>query len=152
MRLKLLLTASRLHDRITPCLRELEHHRLLKQTKPLHLTYCILRSLRGIKDDKCLPFRLQVLFSDDIEDGAVLREDGFERSFEKWYFYRFFEVPDLLARGGGMLIELGRCRKKEAVDCRIEDGMDSNGRMNERMDWWTYVDTVHMKRVELVLA
>lgn len=83
MRLKLLLIAALLDNRITFRLGEIQYHRLSKQIKPLYFADSVGGGLDGVEDDERLALSLQAGLCDDFHDGAIVFEDFGERFFQR---------------------------------------------------------------------
>lgn len=71
MRLQLLVTPLSQNSRITPRLRIIQHHGLLKEFEPIDLLDGIRSRLHIIKDNECLALGLQVRLGDYVDDGAI---------------------------------------------------------------------------------
>ena len=76
MHLELVLVAGESHGGITPRLRVVQDHGLVKELEALHLADCAFGRLDAVEDDECLAFGLHVGLGHQIHDVAVFREDG----------------------------------------------------------------------------
>lgn len=101
VRVKLFLVA-RLEDRgIAPGPRQRQVHGLLEQLEALDLVDSGLGGFRLVEDDKGLALGLEVGLGDDVDDVAVLGEDGAQGLLEDVGLDALFEVAHVDAVGGG---------------------------------------------------
>jgi hypothetical protein len=75
MSLQIRFVALHLHQRITPRLCILHHHRLIKQLKALYILQGSCRRINVVKDDECLAAPLDALFGYNVDDVAVVAKD-----------------------------------------------------------------------------
>ena len=76
MHLELVLIAGEFHGGVTPCLRIVQDHRLVKELEALHLADRAFGRLDAVEHDERLAFGLHVRLGHKIHDVAVFREDG----------------------------------------------------------------------------
>lgn len=102
MRLELgaLLAGIPFHSRVTACLSEREHHGLVEERERLDFLDGLFCRGGGVEDNESLAFGFEVLLGDEVDDGAVLREDGGKGLLEEWDLDRLFKVADLEGRQG----------------------------------------------------
>lgn len=86
MVLELFVVAGRLDGSIASGSGQRDLHWLLEQLEPLHLLNGLDRGLGAVEDDKCLSFGFQVRLCDDVNDVAILGEDGLERLSQRLGF------------------------------------------------------------------
>lgn len=95
MHLKL-LGSPLAHNRcIAPRLCEIQHHGFPQQIETVYLLDGARGGFDVVKHNKRLPFRLQVLLGDDVDDLAIFGEDRAERLLQLVDLDSFFEVADL---------------------------------------------------------
>jgi hypothetical protein len=95
MILKLPLIARSLNRSITPRLRKLQSHRLIKQIETLYLIDRLLRAFYAVENDESLAFGFEVCLCDDVNDFAVFGEEFCESFFELLDLDALFEVADV---------------------------------------------------------
>lgn len=61
--------------RIAPRLRIIQHHGFLKEFKPINLIDSAGSRVDAIEYDERLALRFQIRLCDDLNDGAIFRED-----------------------------------------------------------------------------
>lgn len=96
MHLQLIRPSLSKHSSVTPRLRIIQHHRLLKQLEPINLINRARRRVRTVKYDKRLSLCLQVAFRDDLDDVAIFRENLLQGFLELVDFDPFFQIADLV--------------------------------------------------------
>lgn len=95
MLLELLLSRLPLHRLIAVRLRQLNLHGLAIHLEPIHLLHGLQRRLLTVEHNESLALALQAGFSDDVDDGPIVRENGRERLLERIDLDAFLEVVDL---------------------------------------------------------
>lgn len=102
MRLELgaLLAGIPFHSRVTACLSEREHHGLVEERERLDFLDGLFCCGGGVEDNESLAFGFEVLLGDEVDDGAVLGEDGGEGLLEEWDLDGLFKVANLKGRQG----------------------------------------------------
>lgn len=93
MQLKVLLGAKPLHRGVAPRLGQGDLHGLAEQIEAVDFLCCLLRRLRGVEDDKCLAFRLQVGLGHNVDDIAKLGEELAESILQRVDLDALLEVP-----------------------------------------------------------
>lgn len=93
VRLELLFVTRSRHCSVAPRARQSELHRFLKHLKALHLVDGGLGRLGVVEDDEGLAFGLEVGLCHDVDDVAVLGEDGTQSLFQHIGLDAFFKVP-----------------------------------------------------------
>lgn len=77
-----LLTGIPFHGRIATCFGEREHHGFVEKRERLDFLDGLFRRGGRVEDDEGLAFGFEILLGDEVDDGAVLREDGGEGLLE----------------------------------------------------------------------
>lgn len=90
-----LLAGIPFHGRVTACLGERKHHGLVEKWKRLDFLDGLFRCRGRVEDDESLTFGFEVLLGDEVDDSAVLGEDGGEGLLKEGYFDGLFKVADL---------------------------------------------------------
>lgn len=95
-----LLAGIPFHSRVAACLGEREYHGLVEERERLDFLDGLFCRGGGVEDNESLTFGFEVLLGDEVDDGAVLGEDGGEGLLKEWDLDRFFKVADLEGRQG----------------------------------------------------
>lgn len=96
MSLQLLRAAFARNSSITPRLRIIQDHRLLKKLESIHLINSAGRSLDTVKDNERLTSGLQGVPRNDLDHISELGEDFLEGFLQLVDLDAFFQVPNLL--------------------------------------------------------
>jgi hypothetical protein len=90
--LKLLVVAGALDGGVAAGAGQGDLHGLLEQLEALDLLDGALGGVGAVKDDKGLALGLQVRLGDNVDDGAILGEDGLERGTQRLGLDALLEV------------------------------------------------------------
>lgn len=94
-KLRAILASFPLHGGIAARLRKRQHHGLIEEWERLDLLDSLLCRLHAVKHDERLAPRADVLLRNDVDDGAVLREESPQRALQQGDLDGFFEIADL---------------------------------------------------------
>lgn len=92
MELELLVVACLLDRGVASGAGEGELHGLVEEVEALDFLYGLQGGLGLLEDDEGLALSLQVGLGDDVDDGAVLGEDGVEGGLERLRLDALLEV------------------------------------------------------------
>lgn len=98
------------HRRVGACFGELETHLLAKDFEGVDFVNGFLCAIDGVINDESLSFGFQVLFRDDVDDGAIFGEDAAQGLYELGDLDGVIEIADLWIRSV----------RKESLSCRRE--------------------------------
>jgi hypothetical protein len=108
VRVKLVLVAGLEDGGVAPGSGQRQVHGLLEQLEALDLVDGGLGGLGLVEDDKGLALGLEVGLGDDVDDVAILGEDGAQGFLEDVGLDALFEVAHVNAVGGGQVWSVAR--------------------------------------------
>lgn len=119
-----LVLVARLEDRgVAPGPRQRQVHGLLEQLEALDLVDSGLGGFRLVEDDKGLALGLEVGLGDDVDDVAVLGEDGAQGLLENVGLNALFEVAHVDAVWGGRVWSVGCSVREGGMPCMCRSAM-----------------------------
>lgn len=98
MSLQLIRATFAQNGSITPCLRIIQDHGLLKEIKPIHLVNGASGRFDAVINNKRLTLGLQVGLCDDLEDISKLRKNLFQSHLQLINLDSLVYVPNLIHR------------------------------------------------------